>query len=78
MNYQAAKEAVKREFARADGYSGNITHVGLAFIDGIAVEVAKCGCYRANGRKYDSEAEMLYYFDNHQNVHFPQVLSNFS
>lgn len=78
MKYKEAKAAVKREFARADGYGGKVARVGLAFLDGIAVEVAECGCYRANSRKYESESEMLYYFDHHQSAHFPQVCSNLS
>ena len=74
MNYEKAKQAIKRQFTRLDGYAGDQITVGLSFVDGLAVEVSECGCYRSNARNYASESEMLYYFDHHQNVHFPQVI----
>ena len=80
MNYEKAKEAMKRNYIVEDGFGGKTATVGLSFDEdnGVAIEVAECGCYRASGRKYASEAEMLYYFDHHQGVHFPQVVSNLS
>jgi hypothetical protein len=76
MNYTNARESIKRQYTVKNGYSGQTTPVGLAFDreHGTAIEVANCGCYRANGRRYASEAEMLYYFDNHRTVHFPQLI----
>jgi hypothetical protein len=70
--------AIARRFARVDGDFGHQIEVGLSFIDGLAVEVSGSGCFRSNARTYASEAEMLYYFDHHQSVHFPHVLRDLS
>ena len=71
--YSKARAAIRRRYTVKNGYSGATVAVGLSFCDGAAIEVSDCGCYRANGHKYNSEAEMLYYFDHHTKVHFPQV-----
>ena len=73
MDYETAKANVKRKYTRPDGYGSNTVTVGLAYdpATGHAVEVTPLGCCRANGRRYASELEMLYYFDAHRREHFP-------
>jgi hypothetical protein len=77
MNYYGAHAGVQRSYWRDDGYTGNRALVGLAYDPESqhAIEVANCGCYRANDRTYEDESEMLYYFDNHRSVHFRNVIS---
>jgi len=76
MNYYGAHSGVQRRYWRNDGYTGNRALVGLAYDSESrhAIEVADCGCYRANDRTYEDESEMLYYFDNHRSVHFRAVI----
>jgi len=76
MNYQNVKSRIVRKFTRANGYSGKTVEIGLAFVNGQAMEVGKCGYWVANNYKYVREEEMLYYYDNHRRVHFPQAIEN--
>jgi len=66
---------VLRKYTRENGYFGDTIECGLAFDaeSGKAVEVHLHGCHRANAYTYGSEEEMLYYYDNHPTVHFPQI-----
>jgi len=73
VNYYKVKESVKRECYVKDGYFGDTIKVGIAFSESYAMIVHDHGCHKANSRVYQDEAEMLYYYDNHANVHFPQV-----
>lgn len=72
INYENARKSVRRVYNVKNGYNDSNEICGLSFQDGIAVEVWKKGAHRANGHKYESEAEMIYYFDNHRETHFPQ------
>lgn len=76
MKYEIASNQVKRTYTVRCGYFGKTEQVGLAFDpeNNRAIEVADCGCYGANTRKYTDEAEMLYFFDNHRKIHFPQAI----
>jgi len=74
MTYKQCKSNIKRRFVVHDGYTGKQTTLGLAFVDGCAVAVADCGCFRFNAYRYADEVSMLYYFDNHASVHFPALL----
>ena len=74
LSGRTAKKNIRRTYTVKDGYNGKTAKVGLAFFEGSSLEVADCGCYRANGYKYASEQELLYYFDNHKNTHFPQAI----
>lgn len=76
MDYNKMKENQKRLFTKEDGFSGKIIECGLAFDSesGAAIEVSDAGCFRANTALYKTEKEMLYFFDHHRKVHFPQVL----
>ena len=78
MNITLAKENIKRNYTRYDGYNGDTIDVGLSFDadSGCAIEVADSGCHRANSSIYANEREMLYYYDNHRPVHFPGVIHN--
>lgn len=78
FNYDEMCRRIVRRYRRYDGYNGKTLAVGLAYCDGMAIEVAPCGYYRANAYKYADEAEMLYYFDHHPKVHFPQAQQNLS
>lgn len=74
ISYNDARNNVKRTYRVVDEFNGHTAQVGLAFVNGRAIEVADCGCYGANTTPYASEEEMLYHFDSHRSVHFPQVI----
>ena len=77
MNYYKAVNGIVRAYRRHEGYNGKTILVGLAYDPESlrAIEVAPSGCHVGNDRRYGSEEEMIYYFDNHRTVHFPGVIS---
>lgn len=65
---------VNRFFTAYDiGEEKNIKH-SLAFFKGRAIVYSKLGIFQATDCIYTDKAEMLYYYDNHANVHFPQIV----
>jgi hypothetical protein len=78
MKYEEAKSRVKRHYIVNDGFTGRKTKVGLCYDPETktAIEVNKCGCYRATTDEFETEKEMLLIFDNAltRSIVFPQCL----
>ena len=73
ISYDKARNNVVRTYRRRDGFNGDLVVVGLAFVDGHAVEVHDKGCHLANERTYIDSDDMAHHFDHNREEHFPSV-----